>query len=65
MSWPLIEIGAPVMEIGAEYNTRKRAPDAVAAFGSVAARRSFDRVEVYIYDASWKAFPGIARFSSR
>jgi hypothetical protein len=55
-----MEICAPIMEIGAQYNTRKRAPRSSGGVRSAAACRSFDRVKVYNYDASRQAFPGTA-----
>ena len=65
MSWPLMAIGEPFMQIGREYNTRKRASRRSRGVRFGMPCRSFDRVDVYNYDAIRKAFPGIARFGSR
>ena len=65
MSWPLMAIEGPFMQIGREYNTRKRASGRSQGVRFGMACRSFDRVDVYNYDAIRKAFPGIARFGSR
>ena len=51
------------MEIGRSITRENVQPGAAAAFGSATPCRSFDRVDVYIYDARQKAFPGIARSS--
>src|SRR4029077_5813652 len=47
-------------EIGGEYNTRKRASRRILHVRSMSACRSFDRVDMYNYDAIPEGFPGTA-----
>jgi hypothetical protein len=60
-----MEIGAPLMEIGGSITRENVQLGAALAFGSVHGFRFFDRVAVYLYDASRQAFPGTARIGSR
>jgi hypothetical protein len=46
------------MKIAASIARESVQPGAPAAFGVPTLARCFDRVEVYIYDARRKAFPG-------
>jgi hypothetical protein len=60
-----MEIGAPLMEIGRQYNTRKRASRRIGGVRWPMTCRSFDRVDMYNYDATSEGFPGTAQFGSR
>jgi hypothetical protein len=53
------------MEIGRQYNTRKRASRRIGGVRWPMPCRSFDRVDMYNYDAILKGFPGTAQFGSR
>jgi hypothetical protein len=53
------------MEIGGIITRENVHPGAARAFGSTDRGRYFDRVAVYLYDASRQAFPGTARIGSR